>query len=270
MKNLAVIGKPSDWLIASSVDYDEAKKFGVNIIDVDIKELEEASLAHIEEPLPGDFPPSFNKEETRKAYQIYMGLKDLVSKYDLSGLTVRCFDLLSSLKSTSCLGFALLNAEGIIATCEGDVPSMLSMFLVRETLNKSAFQANPSRIQTDTGEVIFAHCTLPLDMCSSYSFMTHYESGIGIGVRGRLMERKILIFRMDRYLKRFVLLSGDIEQNLALENLCRSQIQVKVDGDVTYFLKRPLGNHHIIVYGERKEAETLSNRLKELGLERVS
>ena len=38
--NLGVIGKPSDWLIASIVDYEEAKRiYNVNLIDITSKEL---------------------------------------------------------------------------------------------------------------------------------------------------------------------------------------------------------------------------------------
>ena len=37
---VGVVGKPSDWLISSNVDYETAKKrLGVEIIDIDIKEL---------------------------------------------------------------------------------------------------------------------------------------------------------------------------------------------------------------------------------------
>ena len=269
MKNLAVIGKPSDWLIASNVDYIDAEKFGVNIIDIDISELIELSSSHFESPSPSDFPLSFDKKEIDKAYHIYLALKDLVKKYDLAGFSVRCFDLLTTLKSTSCLAFSLLNAEKIIATCEGDVPSMLSMYLIREILGKSCFQANPSRIELDTSEAIFAHCTLPLDMCRSYFLTTHYESGTGIGVRGKLEERDILIFRIDNKLNRFVLLKGKIEENLNLDNLCRTQIQVKMEDDPTYFLTHPLGNHHIIIYGGEEEEEKLSSYLLSLGMTRV-
>ena len=40
MEKLGVIGKPSDWLIASDVDYETAKKvFGVELIDIPIERV---------------------------------------------------------------------------------------------------------------------------------------------------------------------------------------------------------------------------------------
>ena len=40
MTRLGVIGKPSDWLIASNVDYKNVKdKFNIDLINIDINEL---------------------------------------------------------------------------------------------------------------------------------------------------------------------------------------------------------------------------------------
>jgi hypothetical protein len=40
------------------------------------------------------------------ANRIYRGLKQLVEDYQLQGLTLRCFDLLTSMKNTGCLALA--------------------------------------------------------------------------------------------------------------------------------------------------------------------
>ncbi|MFA6664598.1 MAG: hypothetical protein WCS21_09870, partial [Lachnospiraceae bacterium] len=59
------------------------------------------------------------------AEQIYLALKVIIKKYNLKGFTLRCFDLLTAVKNTGCLALAKFNSEGVIATCEGDVPAML-------------------------------------------------------------------------------------------------------------------------------------------------
>lgn len=255
MIKLGVIGKPSDWLIASDVEDSKAKEiFDVELCHIDIKELITLSIEKKEKVPMGLFKASFDEVELEKAYHIYLALKDMIQKYDLAGLTIRCFDLLGTVKSTSCLAFALLNQEGIIATCEGDVPSMLSMYLMKSLLNKPAFQANPSRIDVEKNQILFAHCTLPLSMCTSYHFDTHFESGTGVGVKGELEEREISVFRIDNSLSRFVLLKGRIVENYKFDNLCRTQILLQLEDDVTYFLRNPLGNHHLIVYGQDTDA----------------
>ena len=269
MKNvrLGVIGKPSDWLIASQVDDEKAKQLGIELVHISIDELIVLSKKQSEKPKNNAFPTGFDEKEIEKAYHIYLALKEIVSDHELDGLTVRCFDLLTTLRSTSCWAFALLNREGIIATCEGDVPSMIGMLFVKKILNQPTFQCNPSRLDLANRHMIFAHCTLPLNMCDSYAFDTHYESGIGIGIKGELKEGPITIFRIDRELRRFVLLEGAIVQNLKLENLCRTQIDVEIKQGIQYFLRSPLGNHHLIIYGH--QANKIRESLKALGLEEV-
>ena len=240
MGNLGVIGSPSDWLIASDVSYSKAKElFDINLIDIDIKELISLSINRCEICDIDNFNKLFNnQEEINKAYRIYLSLKDIVNKYDLKALTVRCFDLLDTVHSTACLAFSMLNSEGITSTCEGDVPSLIGMYLVKKLLNKETFQANPSRIYTDLNKIVFAHCTLPLSMTSSYIFNTHYESNTGIGIKGEMFEKDVSIFRISSSLDKYVLLEGKIEKNLSEERLCRTQIEIKLDetSKVDYFL----------------------------------
>ena len=114
MVRLGVIGKPSDWLIASNVDYKNVKdKFNIDLIDIEINELIDAyNLKNAAKPqyfYELEHKNSFNQQEIDKAYILYLSIKDLINKYNLKGITIRCFDLLKPLVTTSCLAFALLN-----------------------------------------------------------------------------------------------------------------------------------------------------------------
>ena len=257
--NLGVIGEPSDWLIASRVDYSEAKKrFGVNLIDITTQELKEEISKGMIEDIPHEqelLKMDFNQEVMKGALEIYSGLKRIINKYNLSGFTLRCFDLLEEYKNTACLAFALLNEEGIIAACEGDVPSLLTMMLVKSITGKASFMANPSRIDIRELKILFAHCTVPLNMCKKYELMTHFESDMGIGIRGELDLGKVTICKIAPNLKDFLCVSGDAKENLTLPNYCRTQISVKVDNEVMFeFLKEIFGNHVIISYGDNVDA----------------
>ncbi len=270
MLRLGVIGHPSDWLIASDVKYSEAKSiFSMNLIDIDIQELIDLIPTIKEDLDPNKFSEKFDYNELNKAYKIYLALKKITEDYILDGLTVRCFDLLSTVQSTSCLAFALLNAEGIIATCEGDIPSLISMMLVKKYVGSPSFQANPSKIEIEKNEIIFAHCTIPLNMCESFKFDTHYESGIGVGIKGEMKHDQVYIFRISNDLTRYVLLKGKIDENLNLPNLCRTQIRITLDktNSVNYFLTKPLGNHHLIFYSNN--IKDLQAFLKNSGLKEI-
>lgn len=254
MERLGVIGKPSDWLIASKVNYQNVKElFDIDLIDIDINELIDLANSFTSTPLNEDFKHlNYNKKELQKAYTIYLALLKIISKYNLKGLTVRCFDLLNTLHSTSCLAFGFLNKDDIIATCEGDIPSLITMYLIKKITSKPSFQANPAKIDLKNNEIIFAHCTLPLSMCESFKLTTHFESKIGVAIKGDLKPSLVSIIKFNSDFTKVAILKGEIIKNLNSNKLCRTQILIKIHNnyDLNYFLTSPLGNHHIIVYGD--------------------
>ena len=257
--NLGLVGEPSDWLISSQVSDEDAKNiFGVNLIHISMEEFkaeidkkEMVKIPHI-----SDLKAKYSdKSVLDGACYIYSALKRLIAKYDLKGLTVRCFDLLGIYKNTSCLALALLNEEGITATCEGDVPSMLTMHLVRALTGRSSFQANPSYFNQEKNTVLFAHCTLPINMTSDYELTTHFESGLGIGIKGTMHVGEVTVCKVfinqKHNLDNCVALQGNIKENLSLANYCRTQINVEFSQyDLMSILREDFGNHMIICYGD--------------------
>ena len=184
----------------------------------------------------------------------YGALKTLIGRHRLQGFTLRCFDLLTALKDTGCMALAKLNAEGYVAGCEGDVPAMLSMMMVRSLLGVSGFQANPARIDPETGEMLFAHCTIPLDMVERYELDTHFESGIGTGIRGYMKEGAVTIFKVAGDLSRHFIAEGQLIRNESKPDLCRTQQVISLfdKRQADYFLTQPIGNHHIIMPGHQR------------------
>jgi len=266
-KNLGVIGKPSDWLISSHADKKVVKeKIGINLIDIDIQEVIEGfgkvdsypnDIQSIRKELEGNASEAVRKY-TEGALKIYVSLKNIVQKYNLSGLTLRCFDLLDALGNTGCLALAILNSEGIPSGCEGDVPALLSMMIGQAIIGKCGFQSNPSRIDPQTGELLMAHCTIPFNMILNHSFNTHFESGIGVAVHGEMPVGEATIFKVSGDLSKSFCAEADLLSNQYENNLCRTQINLRLKENPQeicseYFLKNPIGNHHIVFSGSHKE-----------------
>ncbi|MCR5505773.1 MAG: hypothetical protein K6F07_02125 [Bacilli bacterium] len=255
--NLGVVGAPSDWLIASKVDYPLVKeKFNFNLIDISMEEFfdeidkhEMVKIRNLER-----FKKRFKNEEVLNgALYIYSALKRLVDKYHLSALTVRCFDLLDRYKNTSCLALGMLNEEGITATCEGDIPSLLTMHILHGLTGLPSFQANPSTVDFKNNTILLAHCTLPINMCNNFSLPTHFESGLGIGIKGEMPLGKISIFKLAPNLKaeESVGFTANIKQNLSLPNYCRTQILIEPDENgILSLFKDNFGNHLIVTYAD--------------------
>ena len=280
-KRFGVIGRPSDWLISSGVDYAAARHIlGAELIDIPIEELvdEVRSLGQASpvtslKPLNTEIlrqaqddkgekaqddrrlkplnTPRYGRPISEKdwngAQDIYKALQRLVHRYRLDGLTLRCFDLLTTLHNTGCLALAILNSEGITATCEGDIPAMLSMAVARKLTDSASFQVNLSRIEGD--RLLFAHCTVPLSIVRNYCYDTHFESGIGVAIHGELPEGPVTLFKIAPDLGHLFRQPAKLVANPYGDNLCRTQVLVEAPGAAEYFLKKPLGNHHILVPG---------------------
>lgn len=267
---LGVIGQPSDWLISSAADpVALSGKLGITLVDIPISELiDEYHKADLSQCDLSDIAKRFQESAPKglaKYYEgacrIYIALKTIVERYGLSGLTLRCFDLLDTVHNTGCLALALLNAEGIPAGCEGDVPTLVTMAVGNALTGVSGFQANPSRIDPEAGEILFAHCTIPVNMVSGFTFNTHFESGIGIAISGDIPAGDATIFKLSGDLKRSFCCEADLLKCQSEANLCRTQAILKIKGSSdertsickNYFLMSPVGNHHVVFTGAQKE-----------------
>ncbi len=263
---LGVIGEPSDWLIASEVNYAEVKnKWGLELIDIDldkvyevyddvnedkVEEIANEFLFSADEVIEND------KEDTKEAVKVYLALKKIVEKYKLDALTIRCFDIVEKLNTTGCLALSFLNDEGIVAGCEGDIPSAFTMLFSKYLADEETFMANPYKIDAKNNYVKFAHCTVPTNICTNYISRSHFETGIGVGIQGIIPEGPATVLKIGgKNLDNLFAVEGSIDANLNSPHACRTQIEVGFDEKdlvADYFFKNPIGNHHIIIPGKYK------------------
>ena len=237
---LGVVGFPSDWLISSGVNYkDVLDRMNIELVDIPISEI--TSLGEVDPGMKG-------------AEAIYERLKELVEKNRLQGVTLRCFDLLTTVKNTGCIALSKLNDEGIPAACEGDIPTLLTMMVCKRLTGELCFQVNPARIHQD-GEMLFAHCTLPLGMTEKHEYTTHFESGIGVAIHGDLPTGDYTLVKLSGDMKRLLAVNVKLERCQFEANLCRTQVWIKADPEVAqYFLTNPIANHHVLIKGHHAKA----------------
>ena len=272
---IARFGKPSDWLIASDVDTAFlAEKYGVETVDIDMQRLNDAVAMMPQKDavaIARDIVhrAKLNREpscaDMVEAAKVYLAIKDICAKEGADALTIRCFDMVKALRTTSCLALALLNDEGIVAGCEGDMQTLLTMVLVRKLCAEPAFMANPSLL-TDTTSA-FAHCTIPFSMCDEVVLRSHFESSLGVALQGHLPEEAYTILkwggeRLDRY---FVAEAVAVKVPYS-EHYCRTQITLDINMK-PYLLSKTIGNHHVIVRG--RHADAIRAFMAENGVEEV-
>lgn len=257
---IGVMGTPSSWLVASNVDYLLAKRrWGIEYTDVPLERIYEY-YEQITDDEVGEACASLagkalacreaTPEDMIKAMRLYRAIKKIVEEDKLSAVTTSCFRLIEQTGTTGCLALALLNDEGIIAGCEGDLQSIFSMLVAKVLTGKSTFMANPSMINARTNEVILAHCTVGIAQAEKFIIRNHFETESGIGIQGILPTGDVTIVKCgSECLDEYYLSTGTLTENTNYINMCRTQVRIKLHSPAEYFLKNPLGNHHVMLHG---------------------
>ena len=259
---IGLFGQPSDWLIASGVDRDYLRQqYGIETVDIDLQRLidgievvpqteaEEVAQTMLKRAKAVKEPSDTDMLEAAKAY---LAIKRICQEARLDAMTIRCFDIVKGCGTTSCLALALLNDEGIVAGCEGDMQTLMSMYLAKRLCGEVAFMANPSQLTDETS--MLAHCTIPLTMCNETVVRSHFESGIGVAIQGVLPLTDYTLFKwggpkLDRY---FVTEAKAIKAPYS-NHFCRTQITLDVNLK-PYLLQHSIGNHHVIIRGTHADA----------------
>jgi L-fucose isomerase-like protein len=264
-KRVGVIGKPSGWLIASNVDYAAMhNRWGVEMVDVPLDEVVKGYEA-IPDSEVQDITDEFinkaigmkepSRDEVVKAMRLYRSVKGIVERYCLDAFTLNCFDLIPTTHTTGCVALALLNQEGIPAGCEGDEQTLLTMLAVQAATGEMTFMANPSKILNNaTHEMVFAHCTIAPAMTDRYIVRDHYESLSGVAVEGIFDPMEMTVVKCGgRSMERYFISKAQLLECTTNPNMCRTQLHLRLDEPLDYFLERSIGNHHVIVKGNHVE-----------------
>ncbi len=264
-KIVGVIGKPSGWLIASNVDYQALReRWGVTMLDISLDEVVEGYEA-VSDGDVRDITDEFmrnaigikepSRDEVVKAMRLYRAIKNIVEQYHLDAFTLNCFDLIPTTRTTGCVALALLNQEGIPAGCEGDEQTLLTMLAVQAATGEMTFMANPSKILDNAAhEIVLAHCTIAPAMTDRYIVRDHYESLSGVAVEGIFDPMEMTIVKCGgKEMERYFISRAQLLECTSNPNMCRTQLHLRLDEPLDYFLERSIGNHHVIVRGDHKQ-----------------
>ena len=274
-KRVGVIGKPSGWLIASNVDYQAlSERWGIEMVDVPLDEVVKGYPAIADDEVQ-DITHEFisqaigvkepSRDEVVKAMRLYRAVKAIVERYHLDAFTLNCFDLIPTTRTTGCVALALLNQEGIPAGCEGDEQTLLTMLAVQAATGEMTFMANPSKIlDNDAREMVFAHCTIAPAMTDRYIVRDHYESLSGVAVEGIFDPMDVTVVKCGgTSMEHYFISKARLLECTSKPNMCRTQLRLRLEQPLDYFLERSIGNHHVIVRGDH--ATRISAALRLLG-----
>jgi L-fucose isomerase-like protein len=248
---LGLMGGVSEWLIYSRVDRELVeKRIGARLIEIPMEELIE-SYREVGDVDTGVVMRSARSisvpiEGVKNSLRLYYAVKKLINKYGLNAVSIKCFDLIREIGVTACLALSILNTEGFPASCEGDIPLLISMSLGTWATGKPVFMGNVTYV--DDEGVLLAHCTAPL--INAYELLTHFESGLSTGIRVEYpIGEKATLFRVSPDLTVMRVGVGVIKGINWSSMLCRTQVKVKLKNPLK-ILSEPMGNHYALVLGD--------------------
>ncbi len=263
---LLLIGDTEPWVVSSDRDLSVYEnKFDLNIVKISKSYVvekfnkmneEDDGFLKIKSYFINDnvkiVEPSTS--DINKALRLAAVMVDLLDEYEANGLAVACFSLIEDLDSTACFALSYINSQTkYVASCEGDIESMISMLALKNIATSPLWMANPN-IQNDR-TINFVHCTSPLDMDkkqNDYILRSHHESGRGVSPEVSLPLGEIVtLFRIGNHGNQCMVQLGRTLENIK-ENTCRTQVKIDLESFDSY-IENSLGCHMVITYGDIKD-----------------
>jgi len=195
--------------------------------------------------------------------------KELMEKADAPAITVHhCMGTIMPMsQTTACMPLSLLNDEGLMAFCESDFVVIPSGILLRYISGKPMFLNDPT--YPYDGVVTLAHCTAPRRMNGKdfepTKVLTHYESDYGAAPKVEMSKGQVITNLVpDFACKKWVGFKGKIIDH-PFYDICRSQIDIEVEGDWRKLLEDMRGFHWMTCYGDY--LREVGYALKKLGIQ---
>ncbi|MFX1443997.1 MAG: hypothetical protein ACFFHV_11325 [Promethearchaeota archaeon] len=89
------------------------------------------------------------------AIKNYLALKKIIEAEQISGVTVECYP---NFMGEHCLAFSLLANEGIPGACEGDINSLILMYILMKLSESPVHNIDPLYLYEDENSIIGSHC----------------------------------------------------------------------------------------------------------------
>lgn len=200
-----------------------------------------------------------NEEQLRRVSSLSAKLDGFLKSKDLTALAIRCWPEFAGTYGISpCAAMSLLQSEGKILSCEGDVEGALSMIAHRAVGAETPFLFDFSQVDFEEDYALLWHCGVApcnlWDGKSECSLDTYFAGGKGVTADFVLKTGEVSILRFDSTEKEYrVFLQKAVGIPMGKE-LKGTYLKVKFDRHVREVLETVINNgiaHHAsMVYGD--------------------
>jgi len=194
------------------------------------------------------------RDFVEKAYVMDDIFRRVMAKAGARALTLnQCMGTIMRVsETTGCMNLMWLNDEGFVAFCESDFVVIAAGILMNGISGTPPFLHNPT--YPHDGIITLAHCTAPRRMngkdLEPARILTHYESDYGAAPKIEFTKgQKVTVVNSDFAEQCWLGLTGTIA-DVPFLPICRSQLDLKVDGCCDKLAEKMRGFHWMMVYGD--------------------
>lgn len=188
------------------------------------------------------------------AFLLTKVFRELMAKADAPAITVnQCMGtIIPMAHTTACMPLSLINDEGLMAFCESDFVVIPSGILLRYISGKPSFLQDPTH--PHDGVTTCAHCTAPRRMNGKdyepTKIVTHFESDYGAAPKVEMSKGQGITVLVPNFTStKWIGFRAKIIDH-PFYDICRSQIDIEIEGDWKRLLEEMHGFHWMICYGD--------------------
>ncbi|MDD3840600.1 MAG: hypothetical protein PHP06_08520 [Clostridia bacterium] len=200
--------------------------------------------------------------------KMYKALKQISHERDYNAVNVKCqYELSKEYGMVACVPLSILAENGVVASCEGDIPNTVSMVMLNYLSQSIVAYADVINID-DEGIVKMSPCGfIPYSLGNpGEQRIRKFMPGVGFsGIQnsfvfkpGRVTMLRLVEDSCDYHLVYITGEGGSTE----LRQGYMPALDVKIDGSITKMIDNFAGQHYALVYGDlSKEIEELAQIL---------
>jgi L-fucose isomerase-like protein len=200
------------------------------------------------------FQNDFKDSVLRNTMGIYVALRQFCAGHNWQAVNVKCqYEFSKEYRHVPCVALSLLADEGVVASCEGDIPNTVSMMLLHGLSSSSVTYGDALSHSGNT--VTFSPCGfLPISMGQPgvrvQKFMEH-PGFAGIQICGVLRPERVTYLRLVEDIGSYHIVYGTgAGKETSPRGGCMPALDVELDGDIKNFCNAYAGQHYAMAYGD--------------------
>jgi L-fucose isomerase-like protein len=235
-------------------------------------EVEEAQISAREEQIASIFDVSgISREQLRLSAGLTARMEAFLRRHDLTVLAIRCWPEFAVTYGISpCSAMSVLQAEGRVLACEGDVDGALSMLAQSAVGARSPYLFDFSQASFEEDYALLWHCGVaPCNLWDGTcvrSLDTYFAGGKGVTADFVLKSGTISYLRLDSCADRYRVLVGRGEALPMEKGLKGTYLKARFERPVREIFQtvvdHGLAHHAAAVYGEYVRPFELLARIK--------